>query len=90
MWIKVNNKKFWLIRLLDPVKYNELVGFCRLIIKDKPEDEYTGVLDLGYGIQNYRYTIRLYNPDTGFTVYDYDTFSIAYSAISTRLTLEEL
>ena len=60
-------------------------------VKDKPEDEYTGVLDLGYGsfgVQSYR--LRLYNPDTGFTVYDYNTISITYSAISTRLALEEL
>lgn len=96
MWIKVNNKKFWLVRILEPVKYGKQVphsGFCRFVVKDRPEDEYTGVIDLYYDSRDVRYRqyiIRLYNPDTVFPVYDDATISMAYSAISTRLALEEL
>lgn len=96
MWIKINNEEFWLVRIFEPVKMGDRyspIGYCRLVVKDRPEDEYTGVIDLYYDSRDVRYrqyTIRLYNPDTVFPVYDNATISMAYSAISTRLALEEL
>ncbi len=94
MWIKLNDRKFWLVRILEPVKYkNPRAEYCRLVVRDTPEDEYPGVIDLYYDSSDVRYRqyiIRLYNPDTVFPVYDDATISMAYSAISTRLALEEL
>ena len=94
MWIKLNDRKFWLVRILEPVKYeNPHAEYCRLVVRDRPKDEYAGVVDLYYDSNDVRYRqyiIRMYNPDTVFAVYDGATMSMAYSAISTRLALEEL
>lgn len=85
MWIKVNNNKFWLVEMLESGK---------LIVKYSPDDEYTGILDMEYSLNNgrrrYQYIISLYNPDAVIVVRNNATLSMAYSAISTRMALEAL
>jgi hypothetical protein len=85
MWIKVNNNKFWLVEMTESGK---------LIVKYSPDEEYTGILDMEYSLNNgrrrYQYIISMYNPDSVIVVRDNATLSMAYSAISTRMALEAL
>lgn len=85
MWIEVNNKKFWLVEMLKTGK---------LIVKYSPDEEYTGILDMEYSLNNgrrrYQYIIRLTNPDSVIVVHNNATLSMAYEAISTRQALEAL
>jgi hypothetical protein len=94
MWIKINTKKFWVFRTINPVFYEDRTsGYYRLLVKDHKEDLSGGIVDLEMSKYQYYNVILLDeigNPVSQLTVHTPESYERLYSMIETQIALEAL